>query len=135
MTGAICNSFKRELLDGFHRPEDDYRMALYGSKSSIGSSTTIYTEDGEFQGQGYQAGGKPVELARTVLPDETACLNLASSPTWESATITARGALIYNASRDNRAVVVLDFGKDFVSVNGPFTVVASTSDEPLIRIT
>ena len=52
-------------------------------------------------------------------------------PQWSTATITARGALIYNSSKSNKAVAVLDFGTDKTSTAGNFTVQFPTADASL----
>ena len=56
--------------------------------------------------------------------------------TWSSATITARGAMIYNSTQSNKAVAILDFGGDKTSTNGDFTVIfpAANSTSAIIRI-
>ena len=50
---------------------------------------------------------------------------------------TARGALIYNDTQGDKAVMVLDFGANKTSNNSTFTVAmpASTASTALIRIT
>ena len=60
----------------------------------------------------------------------------AADPSFSSATITARGALIYNNSKSNAAIAVLDFGSDFSSSNGTFTVQFPTfnSTNAILRI-
>jgi hypothetical protein len=52
------------------------------------------------------------------------------------ATITARGALIYNSSKSDKAVAVLNFGSDKTSTSGSFTIQMPTNDatNALIRI-
>ena len=118
MTGGICNSFKRDLFLGLHQPGDEYRLALFVGTSSLCAATETYSAAGEASGQGYESGGRRVSL----VAGKDACLNIAKFPTWDNSTITARGALVYNASKGNRAVVVLDFGRDYSSMNGPFTI-------------
>jgi hypothetical protein len=63
-----------------------------------------------------------------VLSTDTAVCNF-STLTFTSATITARGALIYNSKdANNRAVEVLDFGADKTSTAGSFTLTFPTAD-------
>ena len=65
-----------------------------------------------------------------------ALVDWSTDPSWTSATITARGALIYNSSKSNKSVAVIDFGTDKTSTAGTFTVVlpAATASNALIRI-
>ena len=136
MTGGICNSFKRDLLAGLHQPGDEYRMALYTSDAPIDPDTVIYIGAGEVAGKGYEPGGRVIHFQGPTLMDGIARLGWSSPPVWENSTITARAALIYNTSRDNRAVAVMDFGRDYSSTNGPFSVGCPPSDSEaaLIRI-
>jgi VCBS repeat-containing protein len=55
---------------------------------------------------------------------------------FTTATITARGALIYNSSDSNKAVCALDFGGDKTSTAGTFTIQFPTANasNAIIRI-
>lgn len=119
---SIVFSFKRELLDGVHQPGDTYMIALYTSAASLGPETRVYTGSGETKGPGYLAGGM-VLTGRTVNFSSAGAAWLEfADPVWKNARFGARGALIYNASRGNRALRVLDFGVEVTSTNAPFTV-------------
>lgn len=135
ITQALCNSFKLEILNGVHRAEDEYRLALYTSLASLNEDTTRYTPDNEVIGAGYTAGGLTLADRQARLDGRVAVVDFANA-IWPVATITARGALIYNASRDGRAVAVFDFGGDVSSTNGEFRVALPepTADEALIRV-
>jgi len=133
---GVADSFRLEILLGIHAPSDVYRMALYSSKAELSPATTVYTTDGEVIGsQGYDAGGQALSGYQAQLSNRVAYLDWAD-PLWPMATITARGALIYNASKQNRAVAVLDLGQDYTSTNGNFlvTLPEPTSLTALIRI-
>lgn len=121
ITTAICNSFKQEILEGVHASGDTYKLALYTSAASLGAGTTAYSATNEASGTGYTAGGATLTGYSTGLASGTAYLTFAD-PSWASSTITARGCLIYNASKSNKAVAVFDFGADVVSSNGTFAV-------------
>jgi hypothetical protein len=86
-------------------------------------------------GTGYVAGGNTLAGATISSSGTTAFVDF-SDTTWTSATITARGALIYNSSKANRAIAVLDFGADKTSTAGDFTVQMPVADasNALIRI-
>jgi len=139
ITAAVCNSFKKELLDGSgtHLAADVYKMALYTSSATLSKSTTAYSATNEVPDSGtYAAGGFTMVGFTPSLDTDTAILDWTTDPNWTSATITARGALIYNSSKSNKAVAVLDFGGDITSTNGTFTVQlpAATAAAATVRI-
>lgn len=121
ITTAGPNSFKQEILAGIHQAGDTYLIALYTSAATLSKATTVYTVAHEVVGAGYVAGGQVLAGYTPQLFADTAVVDW-TSPVWPGSTITARGALVYNASRGNRAVAVLDFGTDITSTAGPFTV-------------
>jgi hypothetical protein len=137
ITQAMCNSFKTELLGGTHDLDTDtIKIALYTSSATLGASTTAYSTTNEVTGStGYTAGGNTLSGASITLSGSTAIVDF-SDTTWSSATITARGALIYNSSKSDKAIAVLDFGSDKSSTNGDFTIVFPTADasNAIIRI-
>lgn len=125
ITAAICNSFKLEVLPtaaGVHLSGDVYKIALFTSAAALSKATTAYSATNEVVGAGYVAGGATLVGLTTALDTDTAMLDWTTDPTWPASTITARGALIYNSSKSNKAVAVLDFGADITSTNGTFTV-------------
>jgi hypothetical protein len=136
ITQAMCNSFKTELLDGTHDLDTDViKIALFTSSATLGASTTAYSTSNEVSGTGYTAGGNTLAGATISLSGSTAIVDFTDT-TWTSATITARGALIYNSSKADRAIAVLDFSSDKSSTNGDFTVVfpAADASNAIIRI-
>lgn len=136
ITQAMCNSFKTELLGGTHDLDTDViKIALFTSSATLGASTTAYSTTNEVVGSGYTAGGNTLSGATISLSGSTAIVDFTDT-TWSSATITARGALIYNSSKADRAIAVLDFGSDKSSTNGDFTVVfpAADASNAIIRI-
>lgn len=132
---VVCRSFKLEFLDGVHQAGDEYRIALYKSTAVLDADTAAYTTDEEASGPGYTAGGAVLQGRATVLDGDVAYLDF-TDPLWPVATIVARGALIYNATRGNAAVAVLNFGGDVSSANGPYTVIlpAAGPGTALIRV-
>lgn len=116
---ALVDSFLFEILTGVHTPQDVYRIALYVADADLSERTTAYTTKNEVQGQGYGAGG--LTLAGYKAVQDTLSIEWAN-PVWPITTITARGALIYNFTKQNRAVAVLDLGKNFISTNGEFKI-------------
>ena len=110
-TAAFVNSFKQELLAMTpHTAADTYKIALYtDAAATLNKSTTAYTATGEITGTGYTAGGATLAGFSATLDGDTAILDWTTDPTWPSSTITADTALIYNASRSNKAVAVVKF--------------------------
>jgi hypothetical protein len=120
ITQAVANSWYLEILLGIHTPEDVYRFALYSAHADLSELTTAYTTDGEVIGApGYDAGGQVLMGYKAVSLPAGAVLAW-DTPVWPVSTITARGGLIYNFSKQNRAVAILDFAKDYISSNGEF---------------
>lgn len=136
---AMCTSFKVELLQGVHNftntTGDTFKIALYTSAATLGATTTVYTTSDEVVGTGYTAGGNTLTNVTPTSSGTTAFTDFADT-TWSTATITARGALIYNSTEANKAVAVLDFGSDKTSTAGNFTIVFPTADasNAIIRI-
>ena len=140
-TSAVCNSFKEQLFEKVHdftaSSGDVFKIAMYISTATIGKSTTDYLTAGETSGTNYSAGGKKLAVASQLvtLESDTACVDFANV-SWQTATVTARGALIYNTSSSDKAVCVLDFGGDKTSTAGTFTIQfpAPTSTQAILRI-
>ena len=134
---VLCTSFKKELLEGTHSfGSHTFKVALYTSAATLNADTTVYSTDNEVSGTGYSAGGVTLTASTVDSGDGVGFVNF-SNATWASSSFTARGALIYNSSQSNKAVMVLDFGDDKTSNNSTFTVgmPANTSTTALIRIT
>jgi hypothetical protein len=140
-TNAICNSFKKELLQADHNFDtagnsgNKFKLAMYTSTATLGKSTTSFTTGSEVSSSGYTSGGKALVNTGTSLSVNTAITNY-SNLSFTGVTLTARGALIYNTSNSNTAVCVLDFGGDKTATAGTFTVQfpAFTSTAAILRI-
>ena len=137
---AMCTSFKQALLDGEMDFSSDtsqvFKIALFTSSATLGAATTAYAVTNEVSGTGYTAGGNTLTVVAPTTSGTTAFLDF-NDTTWSSATITARGALIYLADgATNPAVAVLDFGADKTSTAGDFTIQFPTADasNAIIRI-
>lgn len=133
---AICTSFKVELLRGIHDfGTDVFKLALYGGAASLSALTTVYSATGEISATGaYTAGGVTLTPTLPSADGTTALLTFANLNI--AADIVAHGALIYNSSKANRAVLVLDFGGPRSSSSGAFPVVfpAANAQSAIIRI-
>lgn len=126
ITAAVCNSFKQEILVGTHNftltTGDVFKIALYTSSATLSKSTTVYSSSNEVGDSGtYAAGGGTLTNVTPSLDGDTAICDFADI-SFTTATITARGALIYNSSKTNKACFVLDFGADKTSTGGTFAI-------------
>jgi hypothetical protein len=112
-----------------------FKIALYTSAATLGATTTVYSVTNEVSGTGYTAGGDTLTVVAPTTSGTTAYLDFADT-TWATATITARGALIYQSGGTNPAVAVLDFGADKTSTAGDFTIQFPTANasDAIIRI-
>jgi hypothetical protein len=137
----MCTSFKQELLVGTHNftasTGDTFKLALYTNSASFTAATTAYTATNEVANSGsYAAGGGSLVNVTPTTSGTTAFADF-DDLAFTSATITARGALIYNSSAaGNPTVAVLDFGSDKTSTTGTFTIQFPTADasNAIIRI-
>ena len=130
ITQAMTTSFKKELMEGVHDfTTHTFKIALYTSSATLDATTTAYSATNEVSGTNYTAGGNTLTVTGGAVSTSgtTAYIDF-SDTTWADATITARGALIYNSSASNKAVAVLDFGADKTSTAGDFTVSFPTAD-------
>lgn len=133
ITQAMCTSFKVGLLDADFDfgtgTSQTFKIALYTSAATLSAATTAYTTSNEVSGTGYSAGGQALTISQVPTSSGTTAFIDFSDVTWTTATITARGALIYLANgTTNPAVAVLDFGGDKTSTSGNFTVQFPTAD-------
>lgn len=138
ITNAICTSFKQELLVGTHNftnGGNTFNLALYTSSATLGATTTAYVTTGEASGTNYSARGAALTNVTPVTSGTTAIVDFADL-TFGTATVTARGALIFNTSASDKAVCALDFGGDKTSTAGNFTVVfpSPTATGAIIRL-
>jgi len=139
ITQAMCTSFKQQLLEGTHNFKNSggstFKLALFTSSATLGASTTAYATTNEVSGTGYSAGGNTLTRVDPTTSGTTAFTDFADT-TFSTATITANGALIYNSSASDAAVIVLAFGGDKTSTAGDFTVQFPTADasNAIIRI-
>lgn len=137
----MCTSFKKELLQGTHNftasSGNTFKLALYTNSASFTAATTAYTTSNEVSNSGsYSAGGGALTNVTPTSSGTTALTDFADLE-FTSATITARGALIYNDSAaGDPTVAVLDFGADKTSTTGTFTIQFPTADatNAIIRI-
>ena len=137
----MCTSFKQEILQGVHNftasTGDSFKLALYTNSASFTAATTAYTASNEVGNSGsYSAGGGTLTNVTPTTSGTTAFADF-DDLTFTSATITARGALIYNdTAAGDPSVIVLDFGGAKTSTAGDFEIVfpAAAASTAIVRI-
>jgi len=139
ITQAMCTSFKKELLTATHNFATNgnaFKLALYTSSATMGATTTAYSTAQEVANSGsYAAGGGTLTKVAPASSGTTGFTDFADL-SFTTATITARGALIYNDTNGDKAVCALDFGADKSSSSGTFTIQfpAADASNAIIRI-
>ena len=126
-------SFKKELYTAVHNlSTDTIKIALYTGNADLNEATTIYSATNEVSGTGYTAGGQAMTGVAISSSGYVAYVNWANV-SWTAA-LTARCALIYNATQGNKSIAILDFGSDKTSTTTfTITMPANTSTTALIR--
>ena len=142
ITQALCNSFKKELLEADHNFKqsggDKFKIALYTSSATLNAATTSFTTGNQVANSGqYTSGGGALVNGGTSIASGVAIVDFANR-SFTGVTLTARGALIYNTSATvtNAAVAALDFGADKTATSGTFTIQfpAFTTAAAILRI-
>jgi len=144
ITQAMCTSFKDQILEAVHdfrsSGGDTFKIALYSSAATLDATTTAYTSSNEVANSGtYSAGGGTLTNVTPTTSGTTAFTDF-DDISFTSATINARGALVYNSTPThtytNPSVAVLDFGGDKISTSGTFTIQfpAADASNAIIRI-
>jgi len=125
-------SFKAELYEGVHNLlTDTLKIALYDAGANLNETTTVYSTTNEVTGTGYVAGG--VVMTGVTINTSGYTVYVDFADVVFNASVTARCALIYNASKGNKSIAVLDFGSDKTSTNFTITMPANTATAALIR--
>ena len=125
-------SFKAELYQAIHNlSTDTLKVALYTGNADLNETTTVYTTSNEVSGGGYVAGGVVLTGVTINTSGFTAYVNF--NNVNFSAAVTARCALIYNSSKGNKSIAVLDFGSDKTSSSFVLTMPTNTPTTALIR--
>ena len=126
-------SFKAEVYQAVHDLlTDTIKIALYTSTANLNADTTVYSSANEVVASGYPPGGSPLTGVALSTSGYTAYVNWANI-SWTAA-LTARCALLYNASKGNKSVAVLDFGADKTATTTfLITMPSNTATTALIR--
>lgn len=132
---GICDSYLLEEKQGVHVwGTDVFKVALFSSDAALNHLTTAYSVTNEITGTGYVAGGKTLDLAATY-PKMSGrnCLTDFDDLVWNPAAFTARYGLIYNSSKGDKAVAVIDFGQELQAIN-TFTIAWAAPTETTATI-
>ena len=120
---------------------DTIKVALLSNAYTPDQDAHNYLDDvvaNEVSGTGYTAGGNTLANKTNTYNSATNVIVLdADDTTWSSSTITARYAVIYDATPATNATKPLigyvDFGSDQSSSNGNFTITWDATG--IVRIT
>jgi hypothetical protein len=128
-------SFKAELYEGIHNLlTDNIKIALYTANANLNEATTLYSSDNEVVGSGYSATGNTLTGVTVSTLGGVAYVSF-NNTSWSSASFTCRGALIYNATKANRSIAILNFGSDKTVSNNTFLITfpANIANSAIIR--
>jgi hypothetical protein len=125
----ICTSYKKELLEGNVHDfnSDTFKLALYDEDATLNAETTVYSASDEVSGTGYSAGGAALTVVAPTTSGKIAYASFADL-TFSTVTLTARGGLIYNSSAGNKAVLVVDFGRNIIKTAEDLVITMPTAD-------
>jgi hypothetical protein len=135
ITQTVTTSFKYDCYTAQQNlSTDTLKMALYTAAANLNADTTAYAAANEVSSTNYTAGGQTLTGVTVSTSGTTVYLSF-NNPSWNNVSFTCRGALIYNSSKSNKSVAVLNFGSDKTVSNATFTVIlpANTATNALIR--
>lgn len=135
ITNAFPNQSRLDALQALCPAGNTYKLVLLAPTANFDKTATVYDGAGEVAGTGYTAGGKTLTGYSAALDGDTAVLDFAD-PSWANSSISAGGALIYDATNGNKIRGVFSFGGTITSTNGTFTATlpAATAAAGVIRI-
>lgn len=121
-------SYRQDAMNGDQDlSADTLKLALYTSSASLGPTTTAYSATNEVSGAGYTAGGVTLTGVSVQTSAEGIVYLQCDNASWAGASFTARGALLYNSTRTNKSIAVLNFGSDKTCNNENFVIEMSTN--------
>jgi hypothetical protein len=135
ITQTVTTSFKYDCYTAQQNlSTDTLKMALYTAAANLNAGTTAYAAANEVSSTNYTAGGQTLTGVTVSTSGTTVYLSF-NNPSWNNVSFTCRGALIYNSSKSNKSVAVLNFGSDKTVSNATFNVIlpANTATNALIR--
>ena len=126
ITSTLTTSFKKELLEAVHNFSasggNSFKLALYTSSATLGAATTAFTTTGQASGTNYTSGGAALTNIAPTTGGTTGFTDF-SDLTFGTATVTARGCMIYNDTNSDKSVATIDFGGDKTSTAGDLSLI------------
>jgi hypothetical protein len=118
-----------DLLDATQLAIDtsltSHKIALYNNTETPNFSTEVsYAATNEVTGTGYTAGGQVITSPTTTESPAGTLMYDMGDQVWAAPTsVTARGAKLYaDVLVGNNLIVGINFGSDFTSTDGTFTI-------------
>ena len=132
----FTQSFLLDCANGVHDfSADTLKLSLHAASAALSSATTAYSTTGEAtSGTGYTTGGATLTLTSGYpqIVNGQACVRFENATWTFSAAKTVRYALLYNSTRSDKAIAVIDLGADR-SFNGSFAVKFPLSLDAFVR--
>lgn len=122
IVSGLCAGAKRDFMLGVHQPSDTYKLALYDESATISPLTEVFTTVGEVKGKNYPKGGVTLSGYSVELVGTRANLGFSRDVIIANASISALGGMVYNESKGNLAVGIIEFAEKITSTNGNFKV-------------
>lgn len=128
------NTYVTSITQFFDQNPYVWLIGLSNPVTTSQYNPILYTTASFYNLEGYTAGGNTLTVVGPSYDGTTAYVNF-DNTSWASAFFTTAGALIYNSSKSNKSVAVLNFGNT-KTATGTFTVQfpAATASTAIIRI-
>ena len=132
---TVTTSFKNDILAGLQDLNTDVLyIALYSNLADLGPQTLVYSSTAEVTSPGYAPGGQECQNVTVTTYESTVYISF-NNVTWSNVAFTCRGALIYNKTKGNKSIAVLNFGSDKTCTSSfTITLPANTANSALIRV-
>lgn len=137
MKAWITKSFALECFQGIHDFRGDIiKMACFAPGAPIDVETAAYDVYYETSGPGYVSGGQIVSIVDGYPRiDENLAGVRFEDVIWPGpATFTYRKALIYNATKDNRSIIAIDFSLDRGPLNASHKISTPVFAPPVLAM-
>lgn len=125
---GLTNGFRRDRWLAVHDfGSDTFKMAVFDENATLTPQTEFYATTNEVVAGGYTAGGQVVTvtgptMVETLVPYVQQSILTLSEPSWVVTDLNAAVAYLYNASKSNKGIAVIDLGGVIRAFNGIFTV-------------
>lgn len=133
MIAGLTTAARLAFLQGKVKPTDKFKVALYTFQARLGPGTEKYTSEFEVAGPGYAKGGKYLSAPVYGAEGRTAYMNFVEPAIWKASSLSARGALVYDETAGNLAILVIDFGKTITSTSHEFKLVFPPNSDAVLQ--